>query len=80
MTAGMVQESAPAGTSTRIVVYDVGSVGHGASGAAAGLLHPFQPKGKLVWKGMEGFEATQRLMRVSQDALSAQPGTAFHLS
>lgn len=67
-------------TSTQIVVYDVGSIGHGASGAAAGLLHPFQPKGKLAWKGLEGFEATQRLIRVSQDALGKVPGTssAFH--
>jgi hypothetical protein len=52
-----------------VLVYDIGSIGHGASGAAAGILHPFSPKGKLTWCGLEGFAAATRLLSISEDAL-----------
>lgn len=34
----------------------------GASAAAGGLMHPFTPKGKLIWKGLEGFEMSENLI------------------
>ncbi|CAN0161412.1 unnamed protein product, partial [Ectocarpus fasciculatus] len=38
--------------------------GSGASSVAAGLLHPLTPRGKLIWKGEEGFEAAKHLIQV----------------
>jgi glycine/D-amino acid oxidase-like deaminating enzyme len=32
-----------------------------ASSIAGGLLHPFSPKGKILWSGVEGFEETMQL-------------------
>lgn len=43
-TAYLLLQSARSETAVHVVVYDVGSIGNGASGAAAGLLHPFQPR------------------------------------
>ena len=48
-----------------ITVYDVNSapgVGQGASCAPVTLLHPFTPKGKVIWKGLEGFEEMLNIM------------------
>ena len=38
----------------------------GASAVAAGLLHPFTPRGKLMWLGREGFESSLRLLKIAQ--------------
>ena len=37
-----------------------------ASSVAGGLLHPLTPKNKLIWAGLEGFEATSRLLAASK--------------
>lgn len=37
-----------------------------ASSVAGGLLHPLTPKNKLVWVGLEGFEATGALLAASK--------------
>lgn len=37
-----------------------------ASSVAGGLLHPLTPKNKLIWAGLEGFEATRRLLAASK--------------
>ena len=42
--------------------------GAAASGAAAGLLDPLSPKGKIMWRGMEAFEATLQLLRSLSDS------------
>ena len=43
----------------------------GASGAAAGLVHPYTAKGSLLWMGLEGLAATQRLVTVAKAALDS---------
>ncbi|CAM9812329.1 unnamed protein product, partial [Ectocarpus sp. 13 AM-2016] len=43
--------------------------GSGASSVAAGLLHPLTPRGKLIWKGEEGFEAAKHLIQTVNDKL-----------
>ena len=44
-------------------VYDEARPGEGgASAVAAGLLHPFTPKGREIWQGAAGFEATLALL------------------
>ena len=46
-----------------IHVYDAFEVGcGGASAVAAGLLHPFTPKGSEIWSGTAGFAATTALV------------------
>jgi hypothetical protein len=49
-----------------ITIYDPQSgpgQGGGASSAPVTLLHPFTPKGKLIWKGLEGFEAVIDILK-----------------
>lgn len=64
----VLQKSASEASSVQITVYDVHGLGGGASGAAAGLLHPFSPKGKLTWLGLEGLSASLRLIKAAEAA------------
>ena len=43
----LLQKLAPPGSSVVVDVYDAVGIGAGGSGAAAGLLHPFTPRGKV---------------------------------
>jgi hypothetical protein len=54
-----------------VELYDAYGIGEGASGAAAGLLHPFTPRGKLLWGGLEGYRATLHLIDVADTARGA---------
>lgn len=48
-----------------MTVFDPNEAGAaGASSVAAGLLHPLTPRGKLIWKGEEGFKAAKHLIEV----------------
>lgn len=50
-----------------VTVFDPNEVGTGgASSVAAGLLHPLTPRGKLIWKGEEGFVAAVGLIEVKE--------------
>ncbi|EIE18262.1 FAD dependent oxidoreductase [Coccomyxa subellipsoidea C-169] len=46
-------------------LFDGAGLAGGASGAAAGLLHPFSPKGKLLWHGEEAMGAALELLAVA---------------
>lgn len=53
-----------------IVIFDGAGIGGGASGIAAGLLHPFGgPRGHLNTKGYEGLEATLQLIHEASEIL-----------
>lgn len=55
------------GGNVRITVIDKAEPGQGgASSVAGGLLHPLSPKGKLLHFGIEGLEATNRLISAAQ--------------
>jgi len=56
---------------TQVELYEAGGLGSGASGAAAGLLHPFTPRGKLLWGGLDGYHATLRLVQIADEARGA---------
>lgn len=57
-------------------LFDAKGIGQGASGIAAGLLHPYAgAHAKLNWRGQEGFQATQDLLHVASQALG-RPVTA----
>ena len=49
---------------TKITIYDTSSKPglHGASSVAAGLLHPFSPRGKIVYKGEEALQIANELI------------------
>eukprot|EP00250_Pteridium_aquilinum_P003047 c13377_g1_i1 orf=260-1687(-) len=49
-------------------VFDEEGIGAGASGVSGGLLHPYTPKGKLVWTGVEGWTAALELLSVADAA------------
>ncbi|KAL0055085.1 hypothetical protein WJX82_006839 [Trebouxia sp. C0006] len=62
-----------------IHLYDIAGLGSGGSGAAGGLLHPFSPKGKLLWQGQQAFETALELIAEAEagaQQLSQQTGTA----
>lgn len=51
-------------------LFDSKGIGQGASGIAAGLLHPYAgAHAKLNWRGQEGFQATKDLLNVASQAL-----------
>ena len=50
-------------------------LGAGASGASAGLLHPYTPRGKLLWRGEECMKAALDLVAVA--AAAVQPHAAM---
>jgi glycine/D-amino acid oxidase-like deaminating enzyme len=55
-----------------VVVFDPAGIGGGASGVAAGLLHPYVgAHSKLNWRGIEGMEATLQLINSAEKALNA---------
>lgn len=48
-----------------VTVFDPNEVGTGgASAVAAGLLHPLTPRGKVIWKGEEGYKAAMEMIEV----------------
>lgn len=52
----------------KVCLFDPAGIGGGASGIAAGLLHPFAGlHAKLNWCGYEGMTATRRLLEVSSN-------------
>lgn len=49
-------------------LYDESGIGGGASGVSGGLLHPYSPKGKLLWNGAEGWVAALKLLAIAEAA------------
>lgn len=49
-------------------LFDEAGIGGGASGVSGGLLHPYTPKGKLLWKGSEGWQAALSLLAAAEEA------------
>lgn len=53
-------------TFTRIRILDQAGVGEaGASSVAGGLLHPLSPRGKIVYRGLEGIKETNVLLEAA---------------
>lgn len=47
-------------------------MGGGASGASGGLLHPYSPKAKVLWRGGECWKECLKLLRVAEGAVQAK--------
>ncbi|PON67087.1 FAD dependent oxidoreductase [Parasponia andersonii] len=52
----------------RIDIYDEIGIGGGASGISGGLLHPYSPKAKLLWRGAECWNECLKLLSVAESA------------
>ncbi len=60
----------PAFPNLKVCLFDSKGIGKGASGIAAGLLHPYTgAHAKLNWKGQEGFQTTCDLLKIASDTL-----------
>ena len=69
----LLRRAAAAEADLAVDLVDAKGVGAGASGAAAGLLHPLAPRGdRLLWRGREGVEATLRTLEAAE-AFAAAP-------
>ncbi|XP_077238045.1 FAD-dependent oxidoreductase family protein isoform X2 [Tasmannia lanceolata] len=55
-----------------IDIYDEVGIGGGASGVAGGLLHPYSPKAKLLWRGAECWKECLELLRIAEAAKNAR--------
>lgn len=54
----------------QVTLFDPNGIGGGASGISAGLLHPFSgQKARLNHLGLEGFDATVKLLRIAEEHL-----------
>ncbi|KAG8367542.1 hypothetical protein BUALT_Bualt16G0082700 [Buddleja alternifolia] len=50
-------------------IYDEVGIGGGASGVAGGLLHPYSPKVKLLWRGAECWKESLNLLNIAEGTL-----------
>ena len=55
-------------------VIDAHPLGYGATGVAAGLLHPLAPSGKPLWQGMASYEKAAALVRDAGDGFWRSTG------
>src|SRR4051794_38558010 len=58
----------------QVTLFDEVGIGAGASGVAAGLMHPYtNAHSKLNREGYEGFEASMQLLTAAEQALGYRP-------
>ncbi|KAE8678703.1 WD repeat-containing protein 76-like [Hibiscus syriacus] len=55
-----------------IDLYDEMGIGGGASGVSGGLLHPYSPKVKLLWRGAECWKECLKLLSIAEQAVSSE--------
>ncbi|KAL3566907.1 hypothetical protein D5086_032322 [Populus alba] len=61
-------KNSPKEKEMRIDIYDEVGIGGGASGISGGLLHPYSPKAKLLWRGAECWKESLMLLNVAEAA------------
>ncbi|CAN1166602.1 hypothetical protein LINPERHAP2_LOCUS26787 [Linum perenne] len=64
----LLKQDSPRELNLRVDLYDEAGIGGGASGVSGGLLHPYSPKGKLLWRGSECWNETSKLLKVAEMA------------
>lgn len=62
-------KQSPKDSNLRIDIFDEVGIGGGASGVSGGLLHPYSPKAKLLWRAAECWDEALRLLTVAEAAL-----------
>ncbi|KAL9667058.1 hypothetical protein QQ045_001404 [Rhodiola kirilowii] len=61
-------KQSPRDSHVRVDIYDEVGLGGGDSGVSGGLIHPYSPKAKLLWKGKECWTECLELLRVAEEA------------
>ncbi|CAM9002304.1 unnamed protein product [Rhodiola kirilowii] len=61
-------KQSPRDSHVRVDIYDEVGLRGGASGVSGGLIHPYSPKAKLLWKGKECWTECLELLRVAEEA------------
>lgn len=61
-------QNSPKEMNLQVDVIDEVGIGGGASGVSGGLLHPYSPKVKLLWRGEECWNECLRLLSVAEQA------------
>ncbi|WJZ98265.1 hypothetical protein VitviT2T_016804 [Vitis vinifera] len=59
-----------------IDIYDEVGIGGGASGVSGGLLHPYSPKAKLLWRGAECWKESLNLLSIAEAAWHSRESTS----
>ncbi|KAF8389176.1 hypothetical protein HHK36_025869 [Tetracentron sinense] len=54
-----------------IDIYDEIGIGGGASGVSGGLLHPYSPKAKLLWRGTECWKECLKLLSIAEGTVGS---------
>lgn len=67
----LLKES-PKDLSLHIDLYDEAGIGGGASGVSGGLLHPYSPKVKLLWRGAKCWKECLKLLSIAEQAVSSE--------
>ncbi|KAM7472960.1 hypothetical protein LguiA_011143 [Lonicera macranthoides] len=67
----LLQQS-PKEAHLRIDIYDEFGIGGGASGVSGGLLHPYSPKGKPLWRAEECWKESLRLLSIAEAAVGSK--------
>ncbi|GAB2232643.1 hypothetical protein Droror1_Dr00011685 [Drosera rotundifolia] len=62
----------PMDLDVHIDMYDDAGIGGGASGVAGGLVHPYSPKVKLLWRGVEFWTEWLSLLNIAQEAAKSR--------
>ena len=62
-TAWHLIASAP--RAIHVDLFEAYELGSGGSGAAAGLLHPYNPRARYLWKGQEAFKDAAKLVHIA---------------
>ncbi|KAL8130208.1 hypothetical protein V2J09_019363 [Rumex salicifolius] len=77
-------QNSPKEMNLQVDVFDEVGIGGGASGVSGGLLHPYSPKVKLLWKGEECWNECLSLLNVAEQAAgygeSTKDNTSFNRS
>ncbi|KAK9098407.1 hypothetical protein Syun_025452 [Stephania yunnanensis] len=66
-----VVEQAPKDLHLCIDLYDEVGIGGGASGISGGLLHPYSPKAKLLWRGADCWRECLRLLNIAETTVAS---------
>ncbi|KAL0903583.1 hypothetical protein M5K25_027973 [Dendrobium thyrsiflorum] len=65
----LLQQHSSKESSMSIDIYVESGLGGGASGVSGGLLHPYSPKGKLLWRGSESWNECLELLVAAERAV-----------
>ncbi|KAK9268555.1 hypothetical protein L1049_000309 [Liquidambar formosana] len=68
-------QHSPRGLRLCIDIYDEVGIGGGASGVSGGLLHPYSPKAKLLWRGAECWKECLNLLSIAEAVVASRDST-----